>query len=383
MKKMLILFILSIVVLSCGKKEEEVYFITNKKIESKEELEKIKDEIRKEKEKKSEEMTVNEMIDFSNIPERYIETMLKLKNDTQHKMRVYNYFLRDYGYFLDKNIFYRSYSKVFIDEKDNFIKADKIKIEEFLSKISKVDLKEKEKVNESIKNAEKFVNIEPKYEKYDELIPKLIEEIRNEEQITEEIKNYYKTEEYKKDDFKKGNELNQKYLEILKNLEEKHRKIGKYNSELKFVYVKDKIMRYKAEQLYFLAEIEKLNTLNEMFLFKIYDWYSLSKKNTEIIKNQSQHIEDLKIIQREIKKVILSVKEKENSSEFKIAINENLYEKIMKKVEENDKLSEKIIEKLDKKDYTVFRDEGIDYRNNYVFIEKSILSQEFIKIKEK
>ena len=374
--KFLILIGLISVVFSCGKKEDDVYFITDKKIESKEELEKIKDEIRNGN-MQNDEINIDELINVYQLRDKHLETLSKvLQEDINSKIGIYNKFLVTYKPFFFNDEFYYAYKEAFLDNKNNFVKSDDKKVNQFLLKVSKIDYTELET---SLKNLEKYINEAPKYESYDKYASEVSTAYKNWKANTERIINYYKSGEYKKDGFLKGQNLNKEYVLSINNRKETFKNFYKYNSELKYELEKTYVIRYKKRND-FMGDLHALNLLMTIFNDRMYDWYELSnlKKLNMVfslpssVKNREKYISDLKKINEATKRIIENLKSREINFEELDYVNKDIYKDMIKQGEENIKLAEKIISNIEKNKFDEVNKDGIDYMNNRISVEISL-----------
>ena len=134
--------------------------------------------------------------------------------DIRNKKGEYSLILSGYAYSPDKDAYYNVYRSSFLDGNDNFVKGTPKNIEDFLvyEKVMDVGLG---KFYKEIDNLEKVQKKEPKLADLDKYVQDWINILREERAKIKEIRSYYETGEYKKDDYSKGKILNDEYLKIL------------------------------------------------------------------------------------------------------------------------------------------------------------------------
>ena len=157
------------------------------------------------KETQSDKMTEEEKVKFEkfqNMPLNELRTLSSLKDVRQFEDLFFEYELR-----------YDMYFRIKKGKKEEFFIPSEINIREFVAKypvnpIEKEYLKTKKYFKNMIQNNSVLKDFEKPLNEYFEYAEKKISKMK-------EIENYYKSNEYKKDNFQKGRILDKEYEEIL------------------------------------------------------------------------------------------------------------------------------------------------------------------------
>ena len=285
-------------------------------------------------------------------PNYYDEAYLK-ELDIKNKKSEYKLFLVGYAYSSNRDAYYSVYRSSFLDENNEFVKGTEKNIEDFLvyEKVMSIGL---EKFYKELEELEKIVKKEPKLVEIDTYGQDWINVLREERAKIKEIKNYYETGEYKKDNYSKGKSLNDEYLKILQKRKQAFRKLNKkikieeYNDE-KNIVSNSKF----SDNLY--INLRKLNLLIKIFNDRLYDWNEVPiGKNEKFIdiKNQGRYRAELEKILTEIEKQLNKTKELGTDDRIdSMRLRKDVYLKILEQGDESVKLSKEILNRIKNKNY--------------------------------
>ena len=253
------------------------------------------------KETQSDKMTEEEKVKFEkfqNMPLNELRTLSSLKDVRQFEDLFFEYELR-----------YDMYFRIKKGKKEEFFIPSEINIREFVAKypvnpIEKEYLKTKKYFKNMIQNNSVLKDFEKPLNEYFEYAEKKISKMK-------EIENYYKSNEYKKDNFQKGKILDKEYEEILMSYDS-------YNIESKFQNLESLSAKYLLNNLKTSGQIAAYNIYRIKFIIslinkKLYDDEFADEKNDNLI-NQ------LEILGKDFK-LAVSQAEKIKDSEIK---NENM-----------------------------------------------------------
>ena len=247
--------------------------------------------------------------------------------------------------------FYNNYKENFLDENSNFVMPNEEKINLFLSNDDenqyKLHLeKDMKEIKSEISKKAKYKNKELD-KKTEEFINSMEEKIG----IMNEIRNYYKTKEYQKDNFEKGKDLSEKYVESYKNSLEKYDKFYDEFTKTKYITMKNSISVLKDESdKIVLYNMSKINLLCEMFKYKFYGskWYIDTSKPFVIEENDKEkYVNELKSIQKTFDNTISDMKKIDDSKLAKENINNGNFKNLLHKLEEISKNTKSIIKRIE------------------------------------
>ncbi|RRD39153.1 DUF3829 domain-containing protein [Leptotrichia sp. OH3620_COT-345] len=255
----------------------------------------------------------------------------------KEKLNKYNEYVKFYNDLRTGKMskFYNTYIENFSDNDLNFKEPNEKEISLIVT--LGTEIKYFSKRTEEI---EKIIKKNPEIKEVEEYLTVFLNTLKNEKSVMNEIVNYYKNGEYKKDNFKKGKKLHLKYSENTKKSEEKYI-IFKENME---IYMKN----YKEESLQLLmnkgekSQYYMIKFINDTdkFLEKLYeseegefpeeDLENLKKLNMSMKETYQKWIEiDKKSIENEKYNVDDYIKFRENSKEIK-----DMSDSIVKLIEE-------------------------------------------------
>ena len=185
-KFLFLAILLSLVLSNCQKKEEKSTNTQNKKVENVSNQDVLR------------EISLDEMLDFEHIPKNWKEEFREIAEN----MPSYgNNVVKISMYFYEKDFFY-DYKKIFLDDNNNFVKPDEKQINDFLKMASEKNFSDFDSV----------IQVLEKENKNDKLFGKLtenwIESLKIWKLKADNLKNYYQSGDYKKDNFAKGKTLN-------------------------------------------------------------------------------------------------------------------------------------------------------------------------------
>ena len=253
------------------------------------------------KETQSDKMTEEEKIKFEkfqNMPLNELRTLSSLKDVRQFEDLFFEYELR-----------YDMYFRIKKGKKEEFFIPSEINIREFVAKypvnpIEKEYLKTKKYFKNMIQNNSVLKDFEKPLNEYFEYTEKKISKMK-------EIENYYKNNEYKKDNFQKGRILDKEYEEIRISYDS-------YDIESKFQNLESLSAKYLLNNLKNNGQTAAYNIFRIKFIIslinkKLYDDEFADEKNDNLI-NQ------LEILGKDFK-LAVSQAEKIKDSEIK---NENM-----------------------------------------------------------
>ena len=274
--------------------------------------------------------------------------------DIRNKKGEYSLILSGYAYSPDKDAYYNVYRSSFLDEKGNFIKGTPKNIEDFLvyEKVMDVGL---ETFYKEIDNLEKVEKKEPKLAELDKYVQDWINVLREERTKIKEIRSYYETGEYKKDDYSKGKVLNDEYLKILYKRKQIFRTFNKKVKEEDYEEEKTIISNSISDDNLYM-NLRKLNLLMGIFDDRLYDWNEISiGKNEKFnvdINNQKRYRAELELILTEVEKQLKKTKELTTDSKIhSMHLKKDMYIKILEQGDKGVELSKKILDKIDNKNY--------------------------------
>ena len=249
------------------------------------------------KETQSDRMTEEEKVKFE-----------KLQNMSPDEMKALELLKSINSYdntFFEYNYRYSMYFRIKRGEKEEFFIPSEINIRELVEKypvtpIEKEYFETKEYLKNMIQNNSILKDFEKLLNEYFEYSEKKISKMK-------EIENYYKSNEYKKDNFQKGKILDKEYEEILMSYDS-------YNIESKFQNLESLSAKHLLNNLKNSGQTAAYNIFRIKFIIslinkKLYDDEFVDKKNDNLI-NQ------LEILGKDFK-LAVSQAEKIKDSEIK------------------------------------------------------------------
>ena len=212
-----------------------------------------------------------------------------------------------------------------------------------------------EKFYKEIDNLEKVQKKEPKLAELDKYVQDWINILREERAKIKEIRSYYETGEYKKDDYSKGKILNDEYLKILYKRKQIFRTLNKKVKQEDYEEEKTIISNSISDDNLYM-NLRKLNLLMGIFDDRLYDWNEISiGKNEKFnvdIKNQKRYRAELELILAEVEKQLKKTKELTTDSKIhSMHLKKDMYIKILEQGDKGVELSKKILDKIDNKNY--------------------------------
>ena len=243
------------------------------------------------KETQSDKMTEEEKIKFEkfqNMPLNELRTLSSLKDVRQFENLFFEYELR-----------YDMYFRIKKGKKEEFFIPSEINIREFVEKypvnpIEKEYLKTKKYFKNMIQNNSILKDFEKPLNEYFEYSEKKISKMK-------EIENYYKSNEYKKDNFQKGKILDKEYEEILMSYDS-------YNIESKFQNLESLSAKYLLNNLKNSGQTAAYNIFRIKFIIslinkKLYDDEFVDKKNDNLINQLEILGKDFKLAVSQAEKI--------------------------------------------------------------------------------
>ena len=206
-----------------------------------------------------------------------------------------------------------------------------------------------------IDNLEKVEKKEPKLAELDKYVQDWINVLREERTKIKEIRSYYETGEYKKDDYSKGKILNDEYLKILYKRKQIFRTFNKKVKEEDYEEEKTIISNSISDDNLYM-NLRKLNLLMGIFDDRLYDWNEVSigkdEKFNIDIRNQKRYRAELELILAEVEKQLKKTKELTTDSKIhSMHLKKDMYIKILEQGDKGVELSKKILDKIDNKNY--------------------------------
>lgn len=201
----------------------------------------------------------------------------------------------------------------------------------------------------------KYKKKEPKLADLDKYVQDWINILREERAKIKEIRSYYETGEYKKDDYSKGKILNDEYLKILYKRKQIFRTLNKKVKQEDYEEEKTIISNSISDDNLYM-NLRKLNLLMGIFDDRLYDWNEISiGKNEKFnvdIKNQKRYRAELELILMEVEKQLKKTKELTTDSKiYSMYLKKDVYIKILEQGDKGVELSKKILDKIDNKNY--------------------------------
>ena len=361
-KFLFLAILLSLVLSNCQKKEEKSTNTQNKKVENVSNQDVLR------------EISLDEMLDFEHIPKNWKEEFREI---AENMPRYGNNVVKISMYFYEQDFFY-DYKKIFLDDNNNFVKPDEKQINDFLKMASEKNFSDFDSVIQALE----------KENKKDKLFGKLtgnwIESLKIWKLKADNLKNYYQSGDYKKDNFAKGKTLNSEYLESIKQRKEKYRELNKiFIFKLKYLLKKTAV--FYTDQQYGnntpIGDLFKECLLIDIFYYKLYDWNEIynAEETFEVPveeKDREKYLQDLKKIQSEIKKISDTMENKEY--EFinsKTIIDKEIYLLAKKENKANLELINQIMSDMENKKYTDINAIGILLMKRNNEIEQVIRKQ--------
>ena len=243
------------------------------------------------KETQSDKMTEEEKVKFEkfqNMPLNELRTLSSLKDVRQFEDLFFEYELR-----------YDMYFRIKKGKKEEFFIPSEINIREFVAKypvnpIEKEYLKTKKYFKNMIQNNSVLKDFEKPLNEYFEYAEKKISKMK-------EIENYYKNNEYKKDNFQKGKILDKEYEEILMSYDS-------YNIESKFQNLESLSAKYLLNNLKNSGQVAAYNIFRIKFIIslinkKLYDDEFADEKNDNLINQLEILGKDFKLAVSQAEKI--------------------------------------------------------------------------------
>ena len=243
------------------------------------------------KETQSDKMTEEEKVKFEkfqNMPLNELRTLSSLKDVRQFEDLFFEYELR-----------YDMYFRIKKGKKEEFFIPSEINIREFVAKypvnpIEKEYLKTKKYFKNMIQNNSVLKDFEKPLNEYFEYAEKKISKMK-------EIENYYKSNEYKKDNFQKGKILDKEYEEILMSYDS-------YNIESKFQNLESLSAKYLLNNLKNNGQTAAYNIFRIKFIIslinkKLYDDVFTEEKNDNLINQLEILGKDFKLAVSQAEKI--------------------------------------------------------------------------------
>ena len=243
------------------------------------------------KETQSDKMTEEEKVKFEkfqNMPLNELRTLSSLKDVRQFEDLFFEYELR-----------YDMYFRIKKGKKEEFFIPSEINIREFVAKypvnpIEKEYLKTKKYFKNMIQNNSVLKDFEKPLNEYFEYAEKKISKMK-------EIENYYKNNEYKKDNFQKGKILDKEYEEILMSYDS-------YNIESKFQNLESLSAKYLLNNLKNNGQTAAYNIFRIKFIIslinkKLYDDEFADEKNDNLINQLEILGKDFKLAVSQAEKI--------------------------------------------------------------------------------
>ena len=243
------------------------------------------------KETQSDKMTEEEKVKFE-----------KLQNMSPDEMKALELLKSINSYdntFFEYNYRYSMYFRIKRSEKKEFFIPSEINIRELVEKypvtpIEKEYFETKEYLKNMIQNNSILKDFEKPLNEYFEYSEKKISKMK-------EIENYYKSNEYKKDNFQKGKILDKEYEEILMSYDS-------YNIESKFQNLESLSPKYLLNNLKNSGQTAAYNIFRIKFIIslinkKLYDDEFVDKKNDNLINQLEILGKDLKLAISQAEKI--------------------------------------------------------------------------------
>ena len=243
------------------------------------------------KETQSDKMTEEEKVKFE-----------KLQNMSPDEMKALELLKSINSYdntFFEYNYRYSMYFRIKRGEKEEFFIPSEINIRELVEKypvtpIEKEYFETKEYLKNMIQNNSILKDFEKPLNEYFEYSEKKILKMK-------EIENYYKSNEYKKDNFQKGKILDKEYEEILMSYDS-------YNIESKFQNLESLSAKYLLNNLKNSGQTAAYNIFRIKFIIslinkKLYDDEFVDKKNDNLINQLEILGKDLKLAISQAEKI--------------------------------------------------------------------------------
>ena len=243
------------------------------------------------KETQSDKMTEEEKIKFEkfqNMPLNELRTLSSLKDVRQFEDLFFEYELR-----------YDMYFRIKKGKKEEFFIPSEINIREFVAKypvnpIEKEYLKTKKYFKNMIQNNSVLKDFEKPLNEYFEYAEKKISKMK-------EIENYYKNNEYKKDNFQKGRILDKEYEEIRISYDS-------YDIESKFQNLESLSAKYLLNNLKNNGQTAAYNIFRIKFIIslinkKLYDDEFADEKNDNLINQLEILGKDFKLAVSQAEKI--------------------------------------------------------------------------------
>lgn len=327
-------------------------------------------------------------IDFSNTELKKGEKAILLYMENPKKFNLYGYLLEGYTMLFGYDTFYELYSEKFLDNKNKFIHNEN-SASSFSLALSTIDMNDKSikaYKNTLISELKKEMNKETdiKTKDINEEFKKFISLVEEKIDLMEEIKKYYVSGEYKKDNFAKGKLLNDKYLINQEKTEQKYKEVYNLFFEAEKIVLNNSIIHSELGGLITKENLLKTRELLKMFSKEFYATKldfdeSMRKKDESVVvikeEDKENYINNLKRIQKTLDKTILNMEKIDKDTIKKENMNVENYGKVFIEIKEMSKLTKEIIAKMEKND-----DEELDLLiPKYVYMNFNI-EKDFVNL---
>mgnify|MGYP000880444926 CR=1 FL=1 len=313
-----------------------------------------------EENKKSEKSDYNGIkeIDFSNKDNEKLKKFLAFYTSNKDKYMYYSSALEEYTLMFGYDYLYEVYLISFINGENEF-QADEEKVNSFKSSLVTFD-ERFGNVYEQFKNLIPLIKgelnkgIDKNGNGIDEKYKEFIELAEEKTKIIDEIKQYYRSNEYKSDNFSKGRELNDKYLANYKETKEKYREVYNLFLDTDIVLFNNDIKSSKDKNSLAKMDLIKARLLLKMFTKELYAssfQFEFIKAGTAININNRDYIDNLKNIQQALDKTIQDMEKLDEKTIEKENFNPTKYKEIIAEMKNLSIYLKEIIIRFEKTDY--------------------------------
>ena len=325
-KCIILLMILGILILGCGKKQKVINSKDYNEI--------------------SEVDLVNE-----NIKKEELENVMYPLGENPKLFKLYGNILSSYSLENFPDLFYNNYSENFLDKENNFVMPNEEKINLFLSDYNENQYKLYLEKNMKEMKDELSKKSQYKNKELDKKTEDFINSIEEKILVMGEIKNYYKNKEYQKDNFEKGKKLSEKYIKSYKDLIEKYDKFFHEFRRTMYIAMKNRISILELETDKKVSyNMLKINLLCEMFRDKFYGsklYIDVSDPFIIEENDKEKYVNELKSIQKTLDNTISDMKKLNDSQLSGENISKEDFKNLLHKIEEISKETKSIIIKIE------------------------------------
>ena len=325
-KCIILLMILGILILGCGKKQKVINSKDYNEI--------------------SEVDLVNE-----NIKKEELENVMYPLGENPKLFKLYGNILSSYSLENFPDLFYNNYSENFLDKDNNFVMPNEEKINLFLSDYNENQYKLYLEKNMKEMKDELSKKSQYKNKELDKKTEDFINSIEEKILVMGEIKNYYKNKEYQKDNFEKGKKLSEKYIKSYKDSIEKYDKFFHEFRKTMYVVMKNSISILNDQTgKSILYNKLKVNLLCEMFRDKFYgSKLSIDTSKPFVIEDndKEKYVNELKSIQKTLDYTISDMRKLDASKLSQENISNEEFKNFLHKIEKISKNTKVIITKIE------------------------------------